>query len=59
MKNKYFTFLMLFPFDRDVRSSLNAAITECNQYGDFLDLKFLFTNVKVLNEEEIENILQK
>jgi hypothetical protein len=59
MKAKYFTFLMLFPFDRDVKSSLNAAITECNQYGNFLDKKFLFTNVKVLNEKEIDILLQK
>ena len=59
MKDKYFTFLMLFPFDRDVKSSLNAAIIECNQYGNFLDKKFLFTNVKVLNEEEIDIMLQK
>jgi hypothetical protein len=59
MRDQYFTFLMLFPFDRDVKSHLNAAITECNQYGNFLDEKFLFTNVKVLNENEIEGLLQK
>jgi hypothetical protein len=50
---------MLFPFDKDVKSSLNAAINECNQYGNFIDQKFLFTNVKVLNENEIELLLQK
>jgi hypothetical protein len=50
---------MLFPFDKDVKSNLSAAIAECNQYGNFLDAKFLFTNVKVLSEKEIENILEK
>ncbi len=59
IRENYFTILMLFPFDKDVKSSLNAAVTECNQYGNFLDAKFLFTNVKVLSEKEIENILQK
>jgi hypothetical protein len=59
IKERYFTILMLFPFDKDVKSSLNAAINECNQYGNFIDQKFLFTNVKVLNENEIELLLQK
>ena len=59
IKDKYFTILMLFSFDKDVKSILNAAINECNQYGNFIDRKFLFTNVKVLNEKEIDNLLQK
>ncbi|WP_298651368.1 hypothetical protein [uncultured Proteiniphilum sp.] len=59
MNENYFTILMLFPFDKDVKSNLNAAVTECNQYGNFLDTKFLFTNVKVLSEKEIENLLEK
>ncbi|MDY9918383.1 hypothetical protein PSM36_2568 [Proteiniphilum saccharofermentans] len=59
IRENYFTILMLFPFSKDVKSSLNDAITECNQYGNFLDTKFLFTNVKVLSEKEIENILEK
>lgn len=59
IRENYFTILMLFPFNKDVKSNLNAAVTECNQYGNFLDTKFLFTNVKVLSEKEIENILEK
>ncbi len=59
IKENYFTILMLFPFDKDVKSSLHDAITECNQYGNFLDTKFLFTNVKVLNEKEIDELLDK
>lgn len=57
IRDDYFTILMLFPFDKDVRNKLNAAINECNQYGNFLDPKFLFTNVKVLSESEIEKLL--
>lgn len=59
VRENYFTILMLFPFNKDIKSNLNAAVAECNQYGNFLDTKFLFTNVKVLSEKEIENILEK
>ena len=55
----YFSILVLFPFDTDVRAILKAAIDECNQYGNFIDNKFLFTNVKVLSESEIEQLLLK
>lgn len=59
IENKYFTILMLFSFEIDAKSSLIAAVTECNQYGDFLDDRFLFTNVKILSDSEIERILTR
>ncbi len=59
MKSNYFTILMLFSFDKDVHAYLSAAVHECNQYGNFLDPRFLFTNVKVLSESEIEQLLEK
>lgn len=59
IRDNYFTILLLFPFDKDVKSNFNSAVTECNQYGNFLDTKFLFTNVKILSEKEIEKILNK
>ncbi len=59
IKDNYFTILMLFPIDIDAKLSLNAAVAECNQYGDFLDTKFLFTNVKILSESEIGKMLKK
>lgn len=55
--NNYFTILMLFPFDVDIKSNLTAAVTECNQYGNFIDTKYLFTNVKVLSKTDIESLL--
>lgn len=58
-KANYFTIQMLFTFDTDAKSCLDAAVIECNQYGNFLDTRFLFTNVKVLSEKEIETLLQK
>lgn len=59
IKENYFTILMLFSFEKDAKSILNEAVTECNQYGNFLDPKFLFTNVKVLSENEIMHLLEK
>lgn len=56
--DNYFTIQMLLPFDADIRSSLAAVIEECNQYGNFLDEKFIFTNVKILSEEEIRKLLK-
>ena len=57
IKDNYFTILFLFPFKTDVRAILQSAIDECNQYGNFLDNKFIFTNVKVFNDEEIQKLL--
>ena len=59
IEENYFTILMLFPIEQDPRVSINAAIEEINQYGDFLDTKFLFTNVKILSEEEIQKMLNR
>lgn len=57
--DNYFTLLILFSFEIDVKSILNAAISECNQYGNFLDERYLFTNLKILSEQEIERLLSK
>jgi hypothetical protein len=59
IRDNYFTILMLFPFDVDIKSTLNMALDECNNYGNFLDNRFLFTNMKVLDEKEIEEVLRK
>lgn len=57
IKDNYFTLLFLFPFKTDVRAILQSAIEECNKYGNFLDTKFIFTNVKIFNDEEIQKLL--
>ena len=59
IEDNYFTILLLFPFETDVRAILQAVIEECNQYGNFLDNKFLFTNVKVFTEAEIQKEIEK
>ncbi len=59
MHDNYFTILMLLPIDRDVQTNLRDAVNECNQYGSFLDTRFLLTNTKILSESEIEKLLEK
>jgi hypothetical protein len=59
IEDNYFTILLLFPFETDVRTILQASIDECNQYGNFLDNRFLFTNVKIFSEAEIQEQIKK
>lgn len=59
VKDNYFTILMLFPLENDPRVSISAAIEEVNKYGNFMDSKFIFTNVKILTDEEIQRVLEK
>lgn len=59
IKENYFTLLMLFPLEAEPKISIDAAIEEINKLGNFLDRKFLFTNIKILNEEEIQQVLER
>ncbi len=57
--DNYFTILLLLPIDKDVQTNLRDAINESNQYGNFLDKRFLLTNTKILSEKEINSLLEK
>lgn len=57
IKSNYFTILLLFPFKTDVREPINTAIKECNKVEYFINDKFLFTNLKVFSEEEIQQLI--
>ncbi len=59
IKDNYFTILMLFPIDSDARRVISEALEEINKYGDFLNSKYLFTNVRILSDEQIEKMLAK
>ena len=54
----YFTIVMLLPLEADPKVIINTAIDEINQLGNFLDEKFLFTNIKILTEEDIQKVLE-
>jgi hypothetical protein len=55
--NNYFTLLFLINLQADIRTMLEEAIDECNQFGNFIDKGFIITNVRVFTEEEIQNEL--
>ena len=59
IKDNYFTLLFLIYFKVDIKTMLEEAIEECNQYGNFIDKGFIITNVKVFSEEEIKNELMR
>lgn len=47
----------LIPIPVAIQEILEEAISECNQYGNFLQTNFIITNVKELTFEEIQNII--
>jgi len=53
--NDYFTLLFLINIQVDIKTMLDEAIDECNQYGNFINKGFFVTNVKIFSEEEIRN----
>lgn len=55
----YFTIVGLIPIDVSLNEVIKAAIDESNMYGDFIHSKFLVTNVKILQQHEIEKQFKK
>ena len=47
------------PLNFSLKKVFQEAITECNQYGDFLNDDFIVTNVKTLSFEEIQDFLER
>jgi len=59
IKNNYFSLLFLITIQIDLKEMLKEAISECNEYGNFIDTHFVITNVKIFNQEDIYRELQK
>jgi len=57
--DNYFTLLFLICIQTDIKTMLEEAIAECNQYGNFINNGFIITNVKAFSEEEIQNELMR
>jgi hypothetical protein len=57
LSQNYITIIALIPLNVPVKKPITAAIDECNTLGDFLKSGFLITNVKILNNDEIEEII--
>ncbi|NDW09112.1 hypothetical protein [Dysgonomonas sp. 520] len=59
IKPDYIRLLLLCDLNHQVNLSIENAIKECNELGDFVDEKFLVTNLKQLNDDEISKLLRK
>ncbi|MDR0427114.1 MAG: hypothetical protein LBH12_00770 [Dysgonamonadaceae bacterium] len=59
IEDNYFTLIFLINLQIDIRVVLRKVIDECNQYGNFIDTRFVITNVKIYSREEIEKELLK
>ena len=53
------TILLLLPMNFSLKQVFSEAISECNQYGQFLKDDFIVTNVKTLSFEEIRAFLER
>ncbi len=49
----------IIPLSIPVKAIFETAISECNQYGNFLESRFIITNVKELSFDEIRDLLAK
>jgi hypothetical protein len=49
----------LVPLIEDVQDLFRQAVKEANVFGDFLDYRFIITNVKVLSEDEINDFVKE
>jgi hypothetical protein len=52
-----FTLLSVIPLNVPVQDIFNGIINDCNQFGNFLNKKYLITNVKILTISEIREFL--
>jgi hypothetical protein len=53
--DEYCTLVTLIPLNVSIKELITIAIEECNQIGDFINEKFILTNVKVLSIDEIKD----
>ncbi|MFW6222759.1 MAG: hypothetical protein ACOC3T_04015, partial [Bacteroidota bacterium] len=56
-KNNYASIVALVPINVHVRLPFKNAIDECNSLGRFIRDNFLITNVKVMSEQEVLDIV--
>jgi len=59
IKNCYLELVFLIPVTADFRVIIESVIEECNIYGNFLSHAYIVTNIKELNQSEINQIIRK
>ena len=55
----YSTIKSVIPISVPINSLIQRSIKECNEYGNFINEKFIITNVKILSAKEIKRYLEK
>jgi len=56
---KYATLKTIIPIEVQLYEIFEDIVAECNQFGDFLEMNFIVTNVKELTFEEIDDVILK
>lgn len=56
-KSNYLKLFILCDLNKDPYDKIESVIKECNEVGDFIDQKFLLTNVKIIADDEIVKVL--
>jgi len=59
IKGNYLKMFILCGLSHDAKECVQKAIDEANQFGQFIDSHFLLTNVKQIDDHEIEQLLEK
>ena len=59
IQHNYIKILLLTDLKHDLKNMFERIIQECNELGDFLDEKFMLTNVRKFEDKEIEKLLKK
>lgn len=54
----YVKVLLYIPFKANIRHAIDSAIISCNEYGNFLSVHYTITNVKELDEQEIQEAIE-
>ncbi len=58
IQNDFVTVTCLIPLKKPVKEIFTKMIKECNLYGDFLQTNFIITNIKIMNDAEIRELLE-
>ena len=53
------TILSIIPLQIPVKNLFNELISECNQYGNFMNPDFIITNVKILSNDHIRRLIEQ
>lgn len=57
--NNYVKMLFLCDLDHDARSVIETAIKEANELGNYIDTRFIMTNIKQIDDVGIEKMLKE